>query len=461
MPFFSDGLSDYFGINNGQGASTFSGFGGQAGPCVDDDATAIAAVKAGLNVDISGCSDIKALMGYCSMSLGAMTAAEVCPCSCGPGSAAANDSLPFNGEAFVGFDGAYLEAEDMDGESWNDPFTMTWATVSGSCAGTLVFSGKFAMGNYRNIDSSDFVDVQVSVDGAAAATVLELRGNGDGSNNAFAVDSDGDGVGDGEQLSTHARTLSAYIPGTMSTSVVLSITFAVNGVNEEIAMDDLKITCGPTVMHSPPPPRSPPMLASGDYQVWVTRDEGATATLISGGINDPSSTAGVTAGSDCYDPTLNSDGSLVAFRCKKKLHPSGYQPGSTADDEGWLYDQAANKLTLFAEMNVDDESACAGSSASKADLLADLSAQYAVGASNHTNKHRHAACGLCLTLPVPPSLLRSWGDDPVYTDAMPTSVTTSSCPFFAAVGILPGVNTIGVGADNPSMDGAGRFITYT
>ena len=81
--------------------------------------------------------------------------------------------------------------------------------------------------------------------------------------------------------------------------------------------------------------------------------------------------------------------------------------------------------------------------------------------SNYTNKHQHAACGLCLTLPVPPSLLRSWGDDPVYTDAMPTGVTTSSCPFFAAVGILPGVNTIGVGSDTPSMDGAGRFITYT
>ena len=367
MPFFSDGLSDYFGINNGQGASTFSGFGGQ-------------------------------------------------------GAAAANDNLPFNGEAFVGFDGAYLEAEDIDGEDWNDPFTMTWATVSGSCAGTLVFSGKFAMGNYRNIDSSDFVNVQVSVDGAAAATVLELRGNGDGSNNAFAVDSDGDGVGDGEQLSTHARTLSAYIPGTMSTSVVLSITFAVNGVNEEIAMDDLKIMCGPAMIDSPPPPPSPPMLpppppsppmlppppptppmlASGDYQVWVTRDDGATATLISGGINDPSSTAGVTAGSDCYDPTLNSDGSLVAFRCKKKLHPSGYQPGSTADDEGWLYDQAANKLTLFAEMNVDDESACAGSSASKADLLASLSAQYAVGASNN---EQTPACGL---RPVPDTACASF-----------------------------------------------------
>ena len=58
-------------------------------------------------------------------------------------------------------------------------------------------------------------------------------------------------------------------------------------------------------------------------------------------------------------------------------------------------------------------------------------------------------------------LLRSWGDDPVYTAAMPTSVTSASCPFFAAVGILTGANTIGVGSDTPSMDGAGRFITYT
>ena len=124
-------------------------------------------------------------------------------------------------------------------------------------------------------------------------------------------------------------------------------------------------------------PLPPPMLASGDYQVWVTRDDGATATLMSGGINDPSSTAEVTAGSDCYDPTLNSDGSFAAFRCKKKLHPSGYQPGTTADDEGWLYDRAANKLSMFAEMNMDDESACAGSTASKADLLTKLQAQYA------------------------------------------------------------------------------------
>ena len=126
-----DDCCDYFGINNGQGTSTFSGFGG-------------------------------------------------------PGADAANDSLPFSGEAFAGFDGAYLEAEDIDGDGRNPrpnaPFTMTWATVNGSCAGTLVFSGKFAMGNYPEIDSDDFVNVQASVDDAVAATVLQLRGNGDGRN---------------------------------------------------------------------------------------------------------------------------------------------------------------------------------------------------------------------------------------------------------------------------------------
>ena len=45
--------------------------------------------------------------------------------------------------------------------------------------------------------------------------------------------------------------------------------------------------------------------------------------------------------------------------------------------------------------------------------------------------------------------------------ALDISITSSSCPFLAAVGIQSGADTIGVGSDNPSMDGAGRFITYT
>ena len=292
MPFFSDGLSDYFGINGGQGASYF----GNRGPAPPsgsflgtpsefggpDHPNVFASLSS-----VFGTGECSTVLNSCCVAQGG--AAYVCQATttefaawvlsatnvawsapapytattligeiCGATCALGTDNLPFNGEAFVGFDGAYLEAEDMDGESWNDPFTMTWTAVSGSCPGTLAFSGKFAMGNFRNIDSSDYLIVRASVDGAAAATILELRGNGDGSNNAFAVDTDGDGVGDGAQLTMHAQTLYAYIPGAMSSSVVLSVTLKVDNVNEEIAMDDLKIYCGPSVAISSPPPSTAP-----------------------------------------------------------------------------------------------------------------------------------------------------------------------------------------------------------
>ena len=88
----------------------------------------------------------------------------------------------------------------MDGESYTPPFTMTWPAVSGTCAGTLVFTGKFAEDGSDHIDAADFIAVHASVDGAPAVNILEFRGNGGINilfNGAFAVDSDGDGIGGG------------------------------------------------------------------------------------------------------------------------------------------------------------------------------------------------------------------------------------------------------------------------
>ena len=68
--FFSDGYSDYLGINNGAGASCFSS------ACTDDP--------------------------------------------------------PSGAPAYTGFTGAYLEGEDLDGEGASIPITLTWPTVSGS-----------------------------------------------------------------------------------------------------------------------------------------------------------------------------------------------------------------------------------------------------------------------------------------------------------------------------------------
>ena len=166
VPFFSDGNSDYFGINNGNGASTFSGTGPSAG----------------------------------------------------------TDNVPSGAPAYTGFNGAYLTGEDLDGEGYNPPFTITWPAVSGACAGTLVFAGKFAEDGSRSIDADDYIIVQVSVDGAPPATVLEFRGNDlDRSNGAFAEDTNGDGVGDGTILTLAAQTFQRNIPGTMTSSVQLMV----------------------------------------------------------------------------------------------------------------------------------------------------------------------------------------------------------------------------------------------
>ena len=200
--FFSDGYSDYLGINNGAGASCFSS------ACTDDP--------------------------------------------------------PSGAPAYTGFTGAYLEGEDLDGEGHSIPITLTWPTVSGSCAGMLVFSGKFAEDGSNHIDITgntnfppDFVKVEVAVDGGSAATVLEFRGTqrlASGYNGQFAVDTDGDGVGDGVVLGSAAQTFTRAIPGTMGSSFTLSVTLNVNAGNEEIAMDDFTVQCGPPLPPSPPPP---------------------------------------------------------------------------------------------------------------------------------------------------------------------------------------------------------------
>ena len=52
--------------------------------------------------------------------------------------------------------------------------------------------------------------------------------------------------------------------------------------------------------------------SSGDYQMWLTSDGGQTIQLISGDVNNPSDTAGISPASYCYDPAVSADGSVVA-----------------------------------------------------------------------------------------------------------------------------------------------------
>ena len=233
VPFFSDFREEYFGINNGMGASTFSG-------------------------------------------------------NAGPGAVPGTDNVAYDAEAYVGFIGAYLEVEGEPPRRqrlrFNPPFTMTWATVNSACAGTLVFSGKFAGGNFREVERSDYIRVQTSVDGAEPEIILEFRGNGDGKrDNVFAVDTfdawygSRDGTGDGVELTMNAQTFVADIPGRMTTSVVLSVVIKNTGEDEEIAMDDLAINCRPDPL---PPPSSSPFVP--DSTGGEASDDGLSAGAIAG-----------------------------------------------------------------------------------------------------------------------------------------------------------------------------------
>ena len=198
-PFFSDSSSDYFGINNGAGASAFSG----------------------------------------TTGIG-------------------TDNPPSGAPSYTGFIGSYFEAEDLDGEGYSIPLTLTWNAVQGTCQGTLVFSGMFAEDGSRSIDALDYMKVRVAVDGAAPATILSFHGNGDRFNEAFAEDTDGDGLGDGIILSSAARIFTKAIPGVLQSNFVLSIELMLNAGNEEIAFDNFAVACGPLIISPPMPPPAPP-----------------------------------------------------------------------------------------------------------------------------------------------------------------------------------------------------------
>ena len=166
------------------------------------------------------------------------------------------DNAPAGVPAYLGFTGAYMEAARIhgggDGFYSASPFILTW-TASGSCSGTLVFSGKFAEAAGGNMEYDDFIRVQASVDGAAPVTVLEFRGNP----NRLAVDTDLDGIGDGVALDLTAATHTANIPGVMASSVVLMVSLRSTSSNEQMALDDIQLLCGPRYDSPPAPPSAP------------------------------------------------------------------------------------------------------------------------------------------------------------------------------------------------------------
>ena len=152
---------------------------------------------------------------------------------------------------YTGFDGSFVVANDLDGEGGPSLVSFDWVNIDITGLTNLEFTGMFAeaFANDGNDDwdDTDFLHVQVKIDGGAFVTVLAfeaalLRSNGTASafNKAARVDTNFDGFGDGTTLTSAAQLFTAAIVGT-GTTLDLRVIVGLNGGDEDIAFDDFTI----------------------------------------------------------------------------------------------------------------------------------------------------------------------------------------------------------------------------
>ncbi len=154
-------------------------------------------------------------------------------------------SNPFSGAQGT----LYWRAEDIDGIAGLPNFTdardvIEWTGIDISGQTELSFSGLFAARSSNNpFDPTDFVRVEVSIDGGAYQTVIRLESEnatGGPPNTRLLVDTDNDGVGDGTVITDAFQTLSGDIAGT-GALLDLRLTFEVDATGEEIGFDNFQI----------------------------------------------------------------------------------------------------------------------------------------------------------------------------------------------------------------------------
>lgn len=138
----------------------------------------------------------------------------------------------------------YFGAQDLDGQGADLPTTLTFSGIDISGLTDLQFSALFAEdddGESEDYDSTDYVHVSVSIDGGDYVQIFGIENNGDRFNSAPFVDEDLDGTGEGAEITSTFEAFSAEIDGTGST-LDLRISFSLNSEDEDIAIDDVRIT---------------------------------------------------------------------------------------------------------------------------------------------------------------------------------------------------------------------------
>jgi predicted extracellular nuclease len=143
-------------------------------------------------------------------------------------------------KAYTGFTGGFLTGMDLDGEGGPTEVVLEWTGVDISSLTNLKFSGDFAeyVDGTGNIDASDYIRVEVQIDGGGYQNILEFRGSG--TNTLFQVDTNGDNIGDGAALGGAAKTFSAPL-ATAGSTLDLRLTVRVDAGDEDFGIDNLTV----------------------------------------------------------------------------------------------------------------------------------------------------------------------------------------------------------------------------
>jgi predicted extracellular nuclease len=142
---------------------------------------------------------------------------------------------------------SYFAAMDLDGEGASLPLTLTFEDIDISGFDSLVLSVDAAEdgdGGNQDWDVSDFVLIEVRIDGLAYTPLMAFESipDGDSFNAVPARDLGLDGDGDpGLELTDSFATFSQAIAGTGS-ELDIRITFQLDSGDEDIALDEITLT---------------------------------------------------------------------------------------------------------------------------------------------------------------------------------------------------------------------------
>ncbi len=147
------------------------------------------------------------------------------------------------GISYSGNNGYFFAAQDIDDGGWSgsaSPSQLTWTGINIDGYTNLTFTGLFASAATSKIDETDYIIVEVNIDGGGWTKILEFENDGSTYNTYFMEDTDFDGTGDGTQLTSTFQSFTKSISGTGS-SMDIRITVAVNAGGEDCAFDEFKI----------------------------------------------------------------------------------------------------------------------------------------------------------------------------------------------------------------------------